>query len=127
MDCQSMQAVLERSHLIDDDFGANIVHYAARNGSTKILKFLVITCRMSATVRNSTGSLPTHEAAAFGKLSALSWLIQNTDASITERDNFGHTYLHLAARYGIRVSFRSSTRKLRFIHEMRLCVQLSRS
>jgi ankyrin repeat protein len=94
-----MQAVLERSTIIHDDFGANVVHYAARNGSPKILRFLIISCRMNGNVRSQSGALPAHDAAAFGKLSALSWLLQNTDTSLLERDKYGQTFLHLAARF----------------------------
>jgi hypothetical protein len=94
-----MQAVLERSTIIHDDFGANVVHYAARNGSPKILRFLIISCRMNGNVRSQSGALPAHDAAAFGKLSALSWLLQNTDTSLLDRDKYGQTFLHLAARF----------------------------
>ena len=93
-----MKNVLEKSQHIEDEFGANLLHYAARNGNVSILQFLVVKCGLNAMLRSETGSLPAHEAAAFGKVDALSWLLKNTKTTLLDRDNFGHTFLHLAAR-----------------------------
>lgn len=35
---QSMKGVLEKSQHIEDEFGANLLHYAARNGDVTILQ-----------------------------------------------------------------------------------------
>lgn len=93
-----MQTLLERSQVINDDFGATLVHYAARNGNAKILRFLVVTCGMNANIKSRSGALPAHDAAALGKLNALSWLLKNTNTSLWERDHCGQTFLHVAAR-----------------------------
>lgn len=93
-----MKSVLEKSQHIEDEFGANLLHYAARNGNVTILQYLVNKCRLNPLLRSETGSLPAHEAAAFGKVDALAWLLNTTKTSLLDRDNFGHTFLHLAAR-----------------------------
>ena len=95
---QSLHLVTQQTQLIQDDFGATLVHYAARNGNTKILKFLVTNCKMDPNLRTKNGSLPAHEAASFGQLSALIWLINNTETSLWDRDDCGQTFLHLASR-----------------------------
>lgn len=93
-----MKSVLEKSHHIEDEFGANLLHYAARNGNVSMLQYLVGKCGLNAALRSETGSLPAHEAAAFGKVEALAWLLHTTNTSLLDRDHFGHTFMHLAAR-----------------------------
>lgn len=93
-----MKSVLERSQLIEDEFGANLLHYAARNGNVGILHYLVTKCGLNPLLTSETGSLPAHEAAAYGKVEALAWLLQTTNTSLLDRDHHGHTFLHIAAR-----------------------------
>lgn len=95
---QSIKNVLENSQQIEDAFGANLVHYAARAGNVCMLKFLVSNCGLNPLLRSETGSLPAHEAASCGKLEALRWLLEAGDTQLLDRDRFGHTFLHLAAR-----------------------------
>lgn len=90
--------MLENSQQIEDAFGANLVHYAARAGNVCMLKFLVSNCGLNPLLRSETGSLPAHEAASYGKLEALRWLLEASDTQLLDRDRFGHTFLHLAAR-----------------------------
>ncbi|XP_074598413.1 espin protein forked isoform X2 [Brevipalpus obovatus] len=99
---QVMKPLLERTPMTHDNFGATCVHYAARNGNTKLLRYLVRKCGMQANVRTYLGSTPGHDAAAFGKLSALIWLLKNGHCSLADRDNEGATVLHISARYGRR-------------------------
>lgn len=93
-----MKPLLERTPMTHDNFGATCVHYAARNGNTKLLRYLVRKCGMQANVRTYLGSTPGHDAAAFGKLSALIWLLKNGHCSLADRDNEGATVLHISAR-----------------------------
>lgn len=93
-----MKPLLQRTTMIQDDFGATCVHYAARNGNTKLLRYLVKKCGMKASIRSHLGTSPAHDAAAFGKLSALIWLLKNGHCSIDDRDNEGSTVLHISAR-----------------------------
>lgn len=95
-----MKNVLEKSRYIEGTFGANLVHYAARNGDVNILDFLIIKCGLNPLLRSidNNGYLPTHEAALLGKIETLAWLLKMTNSSLMDRDYYGHTYLHLAAR-----------------------------
>lgn len=95
---QIIQPLLEGAPTIFDDFGATCVHYAARSGNTKVLRFLVKSCRMKANVRSKVGSTPAHDAAALGKLSALIWLLKNGECCVFDEDNEGATVLHVSAR-----------------------------
>ena len=94
-----MKSLLESSNHIEDEFGANLLHYAARNGNLSILQYLVFNCGLNPLLRSETGSLPAHEAAAFGKIEALAWLLKATKTTLFDRDHFGHTFLHIAARW----------------------------
>ena len=93
-----MKSVLEKSQHLENDFHANLVLYAARNGNVSILQFLVSKCGLNPLLRSETGSLPAHEAAAFGQVDALEWLLKTTKTSLLDRDHYGHTFMHLAAR-----------------------------
>ncbi|OTF69775.1 ankyrin repeat domain containing protein [Euroglyphus maynei] len=94
-----MKSVLEKSRHIEGEFGANLVHYAARNGDVNILNFLIIKCGLNPLLRSTdNGYLPAHEAASFGKIEAFIWLLKMTNSSLMDRDYYGHTYLHIAAR-----------------------------
>ena len=93
-----MKTILEKSQLIEDEFGANLLHYASRNGNINILQYLITKCGLNPLLRSETGALPAHEAAAFGKVEALAWLLKSTNTSLLDRDHYGHTYLHIASR-----------------------------
>lgn len=93
-----MKCVLEKSQLIEDEFGSNLLHYAARNGNLGILQYLITKCGLNPMLRSETGALPAHEAASYGKLEALAWLLSSTNTPLLDRDHYGHTFLHIAAR-----------------------------
>lgn len=95
-----MKNILENSKHVEGEFGANLLHYAVRNGNVQILQFLIIKCRLNPFQRSmENGFLPTHEAASLGNVETLAWLLKMTNLSLLERDHYGHTYLHIAARY----------------------------
>ena len=100
MNLKSMKNVLENSHHIEEEFLANLIHYATRNGDIKILNFLIIKCGINPLLRSNdlNGYLPTHEAASLGNVETLEWLLKMTNLSLMDRDYYGHTYLHIAAR-----------------------------
>lgn len=75
------------------------MHYAARGGHVRTLRFLVHVVGLKAHARDCGGATAAHEAAAAGKTRALRWLLAHTNCRARDRDSQGATVLHVAARY----------------------------
>ncbi|CAN7987456.1 unnamed protein product, partial [Ixodes pacificus] len=81
-----------------DSVGGSCVHYAARGGHVKALRFLVQAVGLRPHARDVAGASPAHEAAAAGKTRALRWLLVHTACKVRDVDREGATVLHIAAR-----------------------------
>lgn len=83
-----------------DKQGATPLHYAARGGQVRVLRFLLDVAgeTPSFVPRTLVGATPLHDAAALGQLPALRFLLHNTLCRLDDADVEGCTVLHLAAR-----------------------------
>lgn len=83
-----------------DDYGATPVHYAARNGRTDCLQWLVQYSGISPNAAAHNGATAAHDAAAVGHLDCLQYLLQQTHCSASDRTVEGASVLHIACRFG---------------------------
>lgn len=83
-----------------DDYGATPIHYAARNGRTDCLEWLVKHSGVSPIAVARNGATAAHDAAAIGHLNCLEYLLLKTRCSAQDRTVEGATVLHLACRFG---------------------------
>ena len=79
--------------------GSTPLHFAARNGHTKCVEFLIQHMLCSINVTDDDGMTATHVAAAYGQLDVLQKLKEN-GADMDAIDSDGRTPCHLAAHHG---------------------------
>ena len=80
------------------DIGECIIHYAAKNGHTEVVKKLVA-CTVTPNAPNNYGTTPIQYAANDGHTEILKTLIACTDTPNAADDN-GNTPIHDAASQG---------------------------
>ena len=68
-----------------DEYGASLVHLAARSGVVAALEYLVKELKIDPKQRSLLGSTPLHDAAAAGKLEVVQWLLKNTDLDVNDQ------------------------------------------
>ncbi|GHV86180.1 hypothetical protein AGMMS50230_17880 [Spirochaetia bacterium] len=75
--------------------GYTALHYAAREGYTGYISF-ILNKKADVNIKNNSGAAPLHEASRFGRLEVMRILIEN-GADTNAQDAKGNAPLHLAA------------------------------
>eukprot|EP01056_Protomagalhaensia_sp_Gyna25_P005773 Protomagalhaensia_sp_Gyna_25__5772@NODE_840_length_2524_cov_5_675252_g662_i0_p1_GENE_NODE_840_length_2524_cov_5_675252_g662_i0NODE_840_length_2524_cov_5_675252_g662_i0_p1_ORF_typecomplete_len693_score86_01Ank_4/PF13637_6/3_8e07Ank_4/PF13637_6/1_7e12Ank_4/PF13637_6/0_00028Ank_2/PF12796_7/1_4e13Ank_2/PF12796_7/1_2e06Ank_5/PF13857_6/0_00017Ank_5/PF13857_6/0_0045Ank_5/PF13857_6/1_7e09Bromodomain/PF00439_25/1_2e21Ank_3/PF13606_6/1_8e03Ank_3/PF13606_6/0_0004Ank_3/PF13606_6/0_0099Ank_3/PF13606_6/4_1e06 len=85
---------------IPDDFGQTPLFYAAREGHTACLQWLVSRCSLDPSHVDNASQTPLFYAARDGRLDTIVWLVEKTQVDINHVDGNGETPLFYAARDG---------------------------
>ena len=87
---------------VEGEVAAQPLHFAAANGQLGVLRFLVLTCRLSPSVCTSDGWQALHFAAAGGYQPTVAWLLEEVEGQSAEAQTqpSGHRPLHCAAMRG---------------------------
>jgi ankyrin repeat protein len=82
-----------------DQDGDTPLHWAAANGHSDVVKYLVEEKGTNVKVGDKDGYTPLHRAAANSKLDVVKYLVEK-GADVKAADKYGDTPLYRAARYG---------------------------
>lgn len=83
----------------EDQEGRSLLHIAAENDRSDMLRFLVSLGIFDVDERQENGSTPLHVASATGRMAAVGELLE-CNADVNAADEFGDTPLHVAAHEG---------------------------
>lgn len=90
--------MLRRACASNPPASAAAQHWAARNGHTEVLRWLVDCCGLSADAPTRDGTTPLHWAIWQGHLSAAAWLADCAGADLHARNAFGCNAAQWAAQ-----------------------------
>ncbi len=84
----------------DQSLDFDDLHFAIRNGNTKIVKMLLVTNPSLAKAKSNNGRTALHLAALEGNTEAIQILLATDPSLANAKNNYGNTALHLAALEG---------------------------
>ncbi|KAJ8875243.1 hypothetical protein PR048_023138 [Dryococelus australis] len=85
---------------VEDKHGETVLHYAAEQGDTEFIQWLIKEGKADVNDEDSEGTKLIHRSASSDNWELVKWLIQHGNADANVKDRVGNTLLHYAAFKG---------------------------